>query len=330
MGLGWGIIGIGTIANNAIAPAIQALPDGHLAAIVSRDRERADAFAEKHGAKRAYTDYGEMLADKDVDIVYIATPNALHAEQAIAAARAGKHVLCDKPLALTAKDAQGVVDACKEAGVKLGTNFQTRHQAASVEAKRLIDAGTIGDVVLAQVEVGIGAIPLRGWRTDPDLAGRGAVYNIGVHAYDLLRFLLSSEVSEVSAMADVGRSGALEVLALTLFRFQNGALAYVNANQTIPNHQPDLSIYGTKGRIVGARCTRPFLDGELRVLTEAGEQITPFTSKDAFKRAITAFHEAVQHDREPSASGSDGVRNVQITEAIERSMRDGVHVRLDS
>lgn len=327
MVLGWGILGIGTIADKAIAPAINALKDGRLVGLVSRDRERAGAFAQKHGAQHAYSSYDEMLGNKEIDIVYIATPNALHAEQAVAAARAGKHVLCEKPLALTAADAQRVVSECKKANVKLGTNFQTRHHAALVEAKRLIGEGTIGDVVLVQIEVGIGAIPLRGWRTDQPLAGLGAIYNVGVHAYDLLRYLLGSEVSEVTAMADVDRGSALEVLALTLFRFQNGTMAYVNANQMVPLHQADIDIYGTQGRIVGFRCTRPFLDGELRVQRTDSEQVTQYTSKDAFIRAIAAFNDAVLHDREPSASGLDGLRNVQLTEAIAKSMREGIHVR---
>lgn len=325
--LGWGILGVGTIANNAIAPAISALKDGRLVAVVSRDQERAGEFARKHGAQHAYSSYDEMLGNKEIDIVYVATPNALHAEQAIAAARAGKHVLCEKPLALTAVDAQRVVGECEKADVKLGTNFQTRHHAALVEAKRLIREGTIGDVVLVQIEVGIGAIPLRGWRTDRSLAGLGAIYNVGVHAYDTLRYLLGSEAVEVTAMADVDRGSALEVLALTLFRFQNGTMAYVNANQKVPQHQPDIDIYGTQGRIVGFRCTRPFLDGELRVVSSDGEQVTQYTSKDAFIRAIAAFNDAVLTDREPSASGLDGLRNVQLTEAIAKSMREGKHVR---
>jgi 1,5-anhydro-D-fructose reductase (1,5-anhydro-D-mannitol-forming) len=325
MGLGWGIVGTGGIAGNAMAPAIGALgPEGFLAAAVSRDRGRADAFAAKHGARRAYTDYAEMLGDREVDVVYIATPNALHAEQALAAARAGKHVLCDKPLAVTVADARRVVDAFAAARLRLGTNFQTRHHTAFVEAKRALDAGAIGDVILVQLEASAGAAPLRGWRTDPTLAGVGATNNIAVHPYDLLRYLLGSEVREVTAMTDVGRKADLEVMVLALLRFQNGTLAYVNANQKVPHHQPDIAIYGTQGRIVGIDCTRPLRDGgELRVRTEAGEQVTRHTSKDAFVRIVAAFNDAVRLGREPDPSGLDGLRSTQLTEAVIRSAREG-------
>ncbi len=325
---GWGIVGPGRIADSAMAPAITALREGRLIAVTSRDRGRAEAFAKKHHAARAYTDYGEMLRDREIDVVLITTPNALHAEQAVAAARAGKHILCDKPLATSEADATRVVEECRKAGVRLGINFQTRHQACFVETRRLIDAGEIGQVLVVQLEASPGANPPSGWRTDAALAGLGSVNNIAVHPYDLLRYLLRSEVTEVMAMFDVGRTARLERLAMTLFRFANGTVAYVNGNQLTPNPQNDISIYGTKGRIAGTRLTRPFLEGELRVLTERGETVTPYSNKDAYLRVVADFDDAVRHEREPHATGLDGLRNVQLTDAIARSAREGVLVEL--
>jgi 1,5-anhydro-D-fructose reductase (1,5-anhydro-D-mannitol-forming) len=322
--LGWGIIGTGGFAGSATAPAIRALGSaGSLVAVVSRDRGRADAFAAQHGARRAYTDYADLLRDSEVDIVYICTPNAHHAEQALAAARAGKHVLCEKPLATSVADARRVVEAFEAAGLKLGTHFQTRHHTAFVEMKRLLEGRAIGNVILIQIEVSSGANQLRSWRADPALAGLGSINNIAVHPFDLLRYLLGSEVREVTAMTDVGRSTELERMVLALLRFHNGAMAYVNANQRVPNFQPDIDVYGTEGRIVGVDCTRPFREGELRVLTPSGEQVTHHSSKDAVVRSVAAFNDAVAHDREPNASGVDGLRSVQLTDAVIRSAREG-------
>jgi len=322
--LGWGIIGTGGFAGSATAPAIKALgPEGSLVAAVSRDRSRADAFAAQHGAKRAYTDYADLLRDRDVNIIYIATPNAQHAEQALAAARAGKHVLCEKPLALSVSDARRMVEAFEAAGLKLGTQFQTRHHTAFVETKRLLEQRAIGDVILVQIEVSSGANPFRSWRADPQLAGLGSINNIAVHPFDLLRYLVGSEVREVTAVTDVGRTTELEHMVLALLRFQNGTLAYVNANQKVPNFQPDIDIYGTAGRIVGIDCTRPFRVGELRVLTASGEQAAKNSSNDAVVRSVAAFNDAVKHDREPNASGLDGLRSTQLTEAVIRSAREG-------
>ncbi|MBO0730032.1 MAG: Gfo/Idh/MocA family oxidoreductase [Acidimicrobiaceae bacterium] len=329
MSVGWGIVGIGFIADSGMAPAIATLDESHLEGVVSRDAERARAFADKHHASHAYTDFAEMLANPQVDAVLITTPNALHAEQVVQAAKAGKHVLSDKPLALSVAEAERAVDECRRAGVKLGINFQTRHHTCFQESRNVIAAGGIGDPLVVQLEVGAGAGGLKGWRTDPGLAGLGSINNVGVHGYDLLRFLLGAEVTEVVALLDVGRKPELETLAISLLRFDNGTLAYVNTNQKVPNHQPDIQIYGTKGRIVGHNITRPWLeDGELRVLTAEGESVTRHSSLDAFRRCVHAFNQAVLENTEPNASGTDGLRSVQLTEAMARSAREGKVVEL--
>ena len=171
MALGWGIVGPGRIADTAIAPGIGRSEDGFLQAVVSRDPGRAEAFAAKHGAARATTSYEDMLADPRVDVVFIGTPNAQHPQQAIAAMRAGKHVLCDKPLALAVADAEEVLRVAGETGVKLGVGFMSRHHPAHQEARRIIRSGAIGDVVLIQAEFSPGAHRPVGWRTDPAPSG---------------------------------------------------------------------------------------------------------------------------------------------------------------
>jgi 1,5-anhydro-D-fructose reductase (1,5-anhydro-D-mannitol-forming) len=328
MALGWSILGTAGIADRSIAPAIAQLDGADLVAVLSRDRSRADDFARKHGAARAFTDYKELLSDSDVDVVYVATPNGLHAEQVVAAAAAGKHVFCDKPLATSIEDARRAVDACSAAGVKLGINFQTRHHRFVPQVRQALADGRIGDVLIAEVEVSPGRNPLGGWRTDPDLAGLGTINNLGVHGYDLLRCLLGQEIVEVTALLDVGRQALLETAALALLRFSGGALAYVNANQAVPNFRPDLVLYGTEGRIVGESVTRPGLDGQVRIVAGGEESSFETTSKDAFLRTVAAFQQAVVDDQEPDASGVDGLRSVELTDAIARSAREGRTVRL--
>lgn len=328
MTIGWGIVGIGNIADRGIAPHIRELPESELVAVVSRDQERADQFARKHGARRAYTSYEQLLADPEVQVVSIHSPNALHAEQALAAARAGKHVLCDKPMAMSAAEAERVVAECRRTGVKLGINFQTRHHACFRTARSRIEAGELGDVVLVQVEVDNGGAGLRSWRTDRSLAGLGTTNNIGVHAYDLLRYLLAAEVTEVVALTDVGRRPELEIMSLALLRFSNGTMAYVNTNQAYPNHQPQIDVYGSRGRITATGVTRPWMDGEMAVLTEAGLKVTRETSQDCYRLVIDDFNRALIEGREPHATGLDGLRSVQLTDAMARSAREGRVVEL--
>jgi len=323
MTLGWGIIGLGRAADTLVAPAIGADSNSRLVAVVSRDAGRAEAFAARHGGALATTDFAAMLADPAVDVVAITSPNALHPDQAIAAARAGKHVFCDKPLAPDAVVAQRILDACAAAGVKIGLNFQTRHHACFQEARQIITGGGIGEVLAVQIDASPGAVPLGGWRADPELAGLGAVNNIAVHILDLLRFLIGAEVTEVSAMFDTGRTPALERMPMVLMRFSNGAMAFANANQLTPKPLNDIVIHGTTGRIDGRGVTRPGMDGDMRVVTVEGETTGHYSSHDAYERTIHAFSQAIADRREPDPSGLDGLRNVQLTDAIRLSAREG-------
>lgn len=329
MTVGIGLVGTGGHADRALAPAIAAVAEARLVGVVSRDQGRAEDFAHRHGAEQAWTRYEDLLAEPAVDAVFITTPNALHPEQVVAAANAGKHVLCDKPLALNRADARREVEACRQAGVRFGVDFQMRHAAWAKQARDLIGSGALGDVVAIQAEQASGRVGFGGWRTDPQMAGAGCINNIGVHLYDLLRYLLGSEVEEVSAMLDSGRSGDLEKLALTLLRFENGTLAYVNANQAVLQPQDDVDIYATAGRIRAVNLSRHMQDGELRIKTEQEEEVRQESTKDAFQRVVRDFCEAVTAGRDPLASGIDGLRNLEITEAILRSAREGKVVAVE-
>ena len=320
--LGWGIVGLGRVAGSQIAPAITTSVDSRLVCVVSRDQGRAEEFAQTHGAVTALDDYAKMLADPAVRAVYIATPNALHAEQVITAARAGKHVLCDKPLALTVPDARRCVEECRSAGVRLGITFQTRYHDGMADAARLVRTGEIGTVVVAEITMSAGRNLPRGWRTDPALAGLGALNNIGVHAFDLLRYLLGSEVTEVVAMTGAEPGYHVDTTALVLLRFANGTIAYVNANQSVPHSRDDIVLYGTQGRILGLNLSRPAREGTLSVVTPTGERAFPARTYDGYRRLIEAFADAVSHDQDPSPAGADGVRSVQLTTAIAQAMAE--------
>jgi 1,5-anhydro-D-fructose reductase (1,5-anhydro-D-mannitol-forming) len=320
--LGWGIVGLGRIASSQIAPAIAAAENSTLVSVVSRDRKRAEEFARAHGAATAFDDYPKMLADPEVEAVYIATPNALHAEQVIAAARAGKHVLCDKPLALTVADARRCLAECQAAGVRLGIMFQTRYHDGMAETAERVRNGDIGKVVVAEVTMSGGRNLPRGWRTDPAMAGLGTLNNIGVHAFDLLRYLLGAEVSEVSALTDSEPDYQVDTTALVLLRFATGTLAYVNANQSVPNSRDDVVLYGSQGRVLARNLSRPGRDGMLSYITPAAEREVTAGSHDAYRRTIEAFADAVIHQRDPSPGGEDGLRSVQLTTAIAEAITE--------
>lgn len=326
--IGWGIIGLGKVAGGEIAPAIRELDNSRLVGVVGRDPARTQAFAEQHGAERVHPDLAALLADPEVDAVYVATPNALHAEQVVQAARAGKHVLCDKPLATSVADAERAVQECRDAGVQLGITFQTRRHQGMAEIRDVVASGEIGRVVLAEVEMSPGRTLLKGWRTDPALAGAGTTNNVGVHAYDLLRYVLQDEVCEATAVFGVEEGFELDTLSLSLLRFTGGALAYVNVNQATPHHRPDLVVHGTEGRVLATRTTRPHLQGEVQVLGRSGEQRFAVDTGDCFRRTVGDFAGALLGGRPVTPSGEDALTSVRVVDALVTSAREGRTVAL--
>ena len=328
---GWGLIGTGRIAEDRMLPGINSYAGNQLMGVVSRDQARANDFAKRFGARHAYTNYDDLLRNPEVTVVAIHTPNSLHAEQAIAAARAGKHVFCDKPMATSVADAERIVRECEKAGVMLGINFHNRFMPCFIETKRIIDSGEIGKVLMVQVEASAGpaaASVSASWRGDPALAGLGTSMNVGVHVYDILRYLLSSEIVQVSAMFDAA-PGVMERTSLATFKFANGVMAQLNVNQTTPNAHNDFVIYGDKGRITGKGLTRSRAGGELQVITNDGaSRSTAFSAVNAHAACVVGFSQAILEGSAPVASGIDGLRSVQLTDAMGKSAWEGVHVRL--
>ena len=329
--LGWGLIGTGKIADDRILPGINAFKGNKLIGVVSREQSRADAFAKKFGAQHAYTKYEDLLRNPDVQVVAVHTPNSLHCDEVLAAARAGKHVFCDKPMATTVADAERMVAACEKAGVQLGMNFHNRSMPCFIEAKRIVDSGEIGQITVIELEASPGFRPggtLSSWRVDPVMSGLGTTMSIGVHVYDILRYILSAEVETVSSFFDTPRN-VMEQTNMSTLRFTNGAIALVNVNEKSPLPYNDFVIHGAKGRITGKGLTRSRAGGVLEVATSDGKtRSQEFPAINAHGACVAAFSQVLLDGRPFSPSGIDGLRSMQLTEAMAKSAWDGIHVRL--
>src|SRR6185437_9486785 len=262
MPFGWGIVSTGKHPDIKIAPAMAAAAGGELVGVYSRDQQRAEAFARTHGARAAYRQLRDLLADSRIDGVFVASPNALHAEHVVQAAEAGKHVLCEKPLATTVADAVRMLKACRRAGVTLGVAFNLRQHPAYRRARELVAAGTLGRIVLAQAQWAFGVrgrdgspprTELTQWWDTPELiGGASTMMGTGVHSVDLLRFVLGAEVDEITAVTD-GQTAARprEQLACLTLRSGNGTPGQVVASRLLP-HSPTLcGLYGIPGLIAG-------------------------------------------------------------------------------
>lgn len=338
--LGWGIIGIGNHAERKMAPAINGAKECRLVAVYSRDPGRAESFAQKHNAEAGYDSIPDLLRHPGLDVVYVASPNALHREHVIMAARAGKHVLCEKPMALRSEECASMVEACQRQGVKLGVGFHLRHHPGHQEARRLIAQGILGKPVLCQGQWARGvrgqtvippATGLHAWWSDPAMAGGGAVMGTGVHVIDLLRFLTGQEVAEVCALTD-GQTDAhpLDSLAVALLQFADGALGTLVASRLIPDPANDVAVYGSNGRSLGRNTLGTDLGGRLEVASDQVNTVVAYTSGDMFRNQVEAFNRCVREGEEPSASGLDGLRACQVTEAIFTSAREGRRVTVPS
>ena len=219
--IGWGLIGASTIARQYMVDAIRAQDGNEVVAVMSSSADRATQFATENGIAGAYASIDSLLADPAVQAVYVSTTNELHHSQVLAAAKAGKHVLCEKPLALNVADAIEMVRACKKAGVVMATNHHLRNAATHRKLRELLDAGAIGRPLFARVFHAV-HLPahLQGWRLDKPAAGGGVILDITVHDIDTLRFLLDAEpvevmgMSQTAAMAQEGlEDGAMSVCA---------------------------------------------------------------------------------------------------------------------
>jgi 1,5-anhydro-D-fructose reductase (1,5-anhydro-D-mannitol-forming) len=340
--LGWAIISTGIHPDKKIAPAINATPEAELVAVYSRDRGRAEAFAQKHGARATYDSLDALLRDSRVEAVFVASPNALHAHHALQAARAGKHVLTEKPMATTLDEGVAMVRGCREHGVKLGVGYQLRQHPALKEARRLVGEGVLGPVALAQGQWGFGvrgqgAPPprtgLRQWWDDPAMmGGASTMMGTGVHVVDLLRFLLGQEVTEVAAITD-GQSQRqpLEQRAAMSLRFDGGTIATVCCGRLLPDSRNDVTLYGSHGRITGAAMLWEARQGRLEVVSDSVNKVDVYPQEYLanFIAQLEDFHRAIEEDREPAASGLDGLRVAQVTLAMIQSASEGRIIRIE-
>ena len=330
MVLRWGAVGVGSFFEGTIAPAMAADPNSTLEAVVSRDPRRGGEVARRWAATAAYTSYEDLLESPEIDAVYVATPNSLHAGQVIAAARAGKHVFSEKPLGVEPVEALAAVEACRQGGVALGVDFHNRYLPWVQDVTEMITGGVIGDVMLVEVDVGSGPRDYSNWRADPALAGLGSVHNVGVHALDFLGVILDSEPVEVFAIFDQPPGhGSVELLATILLRFDRGTVVYANCNERLLSPTNTIRIHGTAGTITGDGVTRSRVAGDLQVITPDGEESRHYPVVEAHRLCLEAFTAAVVEGRDPVPSGADGLRSARLCAAIERSAAEGMMMTVE-
>jgi 1,5-anhydro-D-fructose reductase (1,5-anhydro-D-mannitol-forming) len=329
-GLRWGLIGASTIAREWMIGAMRAT-GGEIAAVMSSDPDRGRRFATDNGIQRVTTSIDALLGS-DVDAVYISTTNEHHCSQALAAAAAGKHVLCEKPLALKSADARRMVDACKAAGVQMGTNHHLRNAATHRAIRDAIKAGNIGRPLFVRAFHAVYLPPhLQGWRIGRPEAGGGVILDITVHDADTMRFVLGEEPVAVTAMTSRGGMGqaGLEDGVMGVIRFESGLLAQFHDAFTTRYATTGFEVHGEQGSVIGTDCMTQWPKGEILLRTKDGERRLPIEHESLYVRAVRLFSDAVAGRGAPSATGEDGIKSLSVALSTQEAARTGREIPID-
>lgn len=329
MAVRWGIWGATTIAQEWIIDAIRAR-GGTVVSLCGRDRERASAYAERNDIPLSFTDPGDFL-NSPIDAVYIGTINAFHHEQVLAAAVAGKHVLCEKPLALTLDAGREMIEACRAASVVFAVNHHLRNAAPHVSIKEMLLEGCVGNIVSLSI-THAGYLPrhLQGWRINDASAGSGVVLDLTVHDADLFFFLLEDEPVSVFATGrntGMARAG-IDDSVMGAIRFRNGVDASFFDAFTTPYAQLRLEVHGTRGSLIATENLQQTPGGRLVIRDANGTKEVALKPKNLYEPNIHAFQNAVHGNGKPIATGVDGLRSLAVALAAQRSIQSGAMVEV--
>ena len=325
----WGVLGTARIAREKVVPALFKAAHVEVLAIASRESAIAEAAARALRIPRAYGAYDELLADPDVDAVYVPLPNHLHVDWSIRALEAGKHVLCEKPLGLDAADAQRLIEAAAaHPHLKVMEAFMYRLHPQWLHAKRLVEDGAIGRLQTVHSHFSYFKLDPGNIRNQPD-AGGGGMLDIGTYDVSLSRFLFGAEPVRVAAVVDVDPDLGIDRLATAILDFGAGRTATFTCGTQMLRHQT-AHAFGSEGRV---QLEIPFnapQDGPSRVWheTEAGTFETVFDRVDQYALQAEAFSKSVLDDAPAPIPLSDALANARAIDAVFESARRGGWVEL--
>ncbi|NQV44917.1 MAG: Gfo/Idh/MocA family oxidoreductase [Rhodospirillales bacterium] len=338
--VGFAIAGSGM---GAVTHAIEIphIPDAELIAVMSRDEGRAKSFADTHGARRYYTDYDKMLEDDEVDVVVIVTPNSMHHDNAIAAAKAGKHVVVEKPLATTVEQGQEIIDVCHEQGVMLTVIYQMRFCSAAQKIKHAIDNNEFGPMILCDVIDKEYREPAYygkdRWNGNKALAGGGCLTLQSTHLVDLMHWFMGPVDKVFAKTRTAVHDIDVEDLSLTMFTFRNGGLGTLTSSTCVyPAHKHMVEVNGVNGSAIMNGEYDDMLFWEVKGSDEKNDFPAGFELNDIMdphffptyrhRLQLIDIVDAIQTGRPSAITGEEGLKSVIIKEAIYRSAELGVEV----
>lgn len=333
----WGVLGSGGIAKRRTIPeGIVPAANAELTAVYDVNAEANAEVARQFGAKACATE--EALLASDCDIVYVATPAVLHCDQVERAAKAGKHVLCEKPLGMTVEEGERMLKTCADNGVKVGTGFMMRFHAQHQEALHLIRSGAIGTPIYARAQLSCWYPPIPGaWRQDPESGGGGSLMDLGGHCIDLIEMLFGPVKRVMCLTGNLVQAYKSEDTAVVLLDFANGAKGTVDNLFNVPDisSKNRLEIYGSQGSILAEGTIG---QGELGVMTayleqagkayeaqqarsETGGIIISPAPANMYRAEVEVFAQAIIDGTDPPVDGEAGLWSQRVIEACYESAR---------
>jgi predicted dehydrogenase len=325
--LGYCIVGLGRISLQHFMPACKTAQASRVVALVSGHRDKAEKTAQEYGVPSkniySYENYNEIADNKDIDAVYIALPNSMHAEYTIRAANAGKHVLCEKPMATSVKDSEAMIAACKAAGKKLMIAYRCQYESTNLRAIKLIRDGSLGTI--QAIESANGFVERAGeWRLNRKLAGGGPLMDVGIYSLNACRYLTGEEPSHVEGLCSVidkdGRFSEVEENVGWTMRFPSGIIATCNTTYGA-NMSGYYRVHGSQG-ILHVEPAFSYQGLHLKAQIKGQPEIDdPNAEKDPaqFVREADYFANCVFENKEPKSNGEEGLRDMKLMAEIYKS-----------
>lgn len=316
MSTNWGVIGAGYISNRALIPAIQRARDARVLAVASLDEQRARATADRFAIPRVYHDYAALLEDPDVQVVYIALPNHLHREWTIRAAQHGRHVLCEKPLAMSVAECDEMIQACRQANVMLMEAVMYRFHPRMQALKAMLDAGEAGELRFLHSAFSFPFESPANYRAFPQYGG-GALLDIGSYCVNASRWLPDLEPAGVQARASYSQDG-VDINSSAILHYGNAGLtAHIQCSFAAAEHQV-IEAVGSQAAITAPLAFSAWVDDTTSLLIQKGgnTEERSFSPADPYQLMVEHFSDCVQGRAEPLYPAEDGRATMRVLEMI--------------
>lgn len=316
--LNWGIIGCGSVVEKKSGPAIEKSENSQIIAVMRRDRAKAEDFARRHGIKRFYSNDSDIIKDKEINIVYVATPPDSHSKYCIEAAKAGKDVLVEKPMALNTKECQKMIEACDKAGVNLFVAYYRRFHSHVQKMKEIIQRGEMGEIIQSKIDISMpipGGLKGKSWREMPEISGGGYFADMGSHRLDAMVYLLGNVRRVLTIKGKHTKTTPVEDTITGILEFESGTQCSVMSDFYSGRIADQFEIYGTNKCLIAT----PLDEFTLQVKSQEGEKEYTFDKQyPPHYGLIKHIENVINGQAKNESSGQDGIKTTQILDVIYR------------